>query len=123
MRDRHGRGLRGPLLPATMPGALSRRERFDRMVARAAGHLAMHCPEVRAADIVVEDVPLVPRRAERAPLGRVVRQTSPPQLVVHRRPLEQLGAPPELVRDLLAELAADLLAKSPDEIDPHYPRD
>ena len=105
-----------------MPGALTRRERFDRVVARAVAHLASHWPELMRVDVVVEDVPRVSRRAHTPPLGRVVRQTNPPQLVVHRRPLEQVAAPPELVRDVLAELAADLFAKAPEEVDPHYPR-
>lgn len=114
--------MRGPLLPATMPGALTRREQFDRQVARAVSHLARHSPEVLTADVVVQEVPRVPRRLAVAPLGRVVRQTSPAQLVVHRRPIEHLGSDTALIRDVLAELAGDLLAKSPDELDPHYPR-
>ena len=31
-RDRHGRGLRGTLYPATLPAAASRAERFDALV-------------------------------------------------------------------------------------------
>lgn len=105
-----------------MPGALTRREQFDRIVARAVAHLSRHSPEVLAVDVVVQEVPRVPRKSPTAPLGRVLRQTSPPQLVLHRRPIEHLGADSDLVRDVLAELAGDLLAKSPDELDPHYPR-
>ena len=31
-RDRHGRGLRGPLLPPTLPGWRTRAERFDELM-------------------------------------------------------------------------------------------
>jgi hypothetical protein len=109
-------------MPTTMPGARTRRENFDRTVTAAVLHLSRHCPQIRGAAVVVEDVPWVPRRALTVPLGRVVRQASPAQLVLHRRPIECAGGGEDLVRDVLAELAADLLLASPEQIDPHYPR-
>lgn len=121
-RDRRGYGIRGPLLPSTMPGARTRRENFDRTVSAAVVHLSRHCPQLLGAAVVVEDVPWVPRRALTVPLGRVVRHASPPQLVLHRRPIEGAGGGEELVRDVLAELAADLFLVAPEQIDPHYPR-
>ena len=41
-RDRHGRGLRGPLLPPILPAWRTRAERFDELVTSAAdeGELA-----------------------------------------------------------------------------------
>jgi hypothetical protein len=85
-------------------------------------HLAEHTPQIADADIVVEDVPIVGRRIHRAPLGRVIRQTSPTQLVLHRRPIEQAGGEVSLLRDVLAELAAEWLGCEPTAVDPHYPR-
>ncbi len=105
-----------------MPRSVTRREAFDRRVARAVVHLASHTPQIADIDIVVEDVPIVSRRLDRAPLGRVVRQTNPTQLVLHRRPIEQTGAADPLLRDVLAELAAEWLGCEPVEVDPHYPR-
>ena len=39
-RDRHGRGLRGPLLPPILPAWRTRAERFDELVTSAADDLA-----------------------------------------------------------------------------------
>ncbi len=105
-----------------MPGALTRREVFDRVVARAVIHLAQHTPDIAEADVVVEDVPLASRRLTRAPLGRIMSQLNPPQLVLHRRPIEQAGGGTPLVRDVLAELVGEWLAHDPGDVDPHYPR-
>ena len=109
-------------MPATLPGALSRRQRFDRKVADAAAALCEVHPELAEVSVVVEDVPDVPVRAARIPLGRVVRQTAVPQLVVHRRAVESHAAADELICDVLAELAGDLLVRPPGELDPRYPR-
>lgn len=126
-RDRRGRGVRGPLVPATVPAALSRRQRFDELVAAAVAHLAVHAPEANRVDVEVQDVPPVPKGDETVPLGRVVRRYPRNLLVLHRRPILAAaagdGGPPDpLVRDVLAELLGDLLLRAPAELDPHYPR-
>ncbi|MDO5727016.1 MAG: metallopeptidase family protein [Bowdeniella nasicola] len=56
-RDRHGRGIRGPLLPPTLPGWQSQRERFNELVRDAARELTLRYPKLRSIEFAVEDVP------------------------------------------------------------------
>src|SRR6185312_3591107 len=59
-RDRHGRGLRGPLLPAALPGARTRSELFDDLVLDAVEHLEHRwSDQLRNVEFAVEDVPPV----------------------------------------------------------------
>ena len=59
-RDRHGRGLRGPLYPATLPAARSRAERFDALVIEALEPIeARWRTELTQLDVAVDDVPEV----------------------------------------------------------------
>ena len=114
-------------MPATMPGSLSRAQRFDAEVEQAAARLLGLNRELDGVDVVVEDVPRVGPRATEVPLGRVLRQTAKPQLVLHRRAIESRGVDSEarvaLLRDVLAELAGDLLGRDPGSLDPSYPRE
>ena len=108
-------------MSATLPGSVSRRQRFDSSVAAVVAEFAARVPELRDIDVLVEDVPAVPAKATRIPLGRVVRHTATPQLVVHRRGIEATGAGADLIRDVLAEIAGDLLIRPAPDFDPHYP--
>src|ERR1700710_1614204 len=57
-RDRHGRGIRGPLLPQALPLSLPRAERFDGLVLDAAERLDQRWSEQLAeVEFAVEDVP------------------------------------------------------------------
>ncbi|GAA0927654.1 metallopeptidase family protein [Nonomuraea longicatena] len=134
-RDRHGRGLRGPLAPSYVPIAKSRGERFDDLVLDAIERLKPRWgKQLAAVDVAVEEVPPLselgdgPGRAggESIPFGRVMASvgTRPAALVIYRRPLEArardrdtLGA---LVHDAVVEQVATLLGRSPDEVDPGY---
>ena len=59
-RDRHGRGLRGTLYPATLPAAASRAERFDALVLDALEPIeARWRHELTKLDVAVDDVPEV----------------------------------------------------------------
>ncbi|WP_376766635.1 MULTISPECIES: metallopeptidase family protein [Thermomonospora] len=136
-RDRHGRGVRGPLMPADAPFALTRAERFDGLVRDEVGRLARRWGrELAGVEFLVEDVPRAdPRPDEPVPLS----QTRPPgggrpqRIVVYRRPVEaRAGATGgawrgiderelmRLVRDVLVEAVADLLGLSPESVDPSY---
>ncbi len=110
-----------------MPGSLSRAQRFDAAAEQAAARLLRLNRELDGVDVVVEDVPRVGPRATEVPLGRVLRQTAKPQLVLHRRAIESRGADSDaqvaLLRDVLAELAGDLLGREPAALDPAYPRE
>lgn len=131
-RDRHGRGIRGPLAPAAVPVSLTRAERFDDLVLDAVERLERHLPEVARVDVVVEEVPIVPDAdlrdpaEETVPLGRAEPAAGgePPRIVVHRRPLELRARTrlelADLVQDVVAEQVAALFGLTPEQVDPDY---
>ena len=126
-RDRHGRGLRGPLVPPHLPAWRTRAERFDELVA-AADDLARHCPQVGSIQFAVEEVP----PSDPAPwehgvvLGRGFaaqpRAGLPSRIVVYRRPVASRAREDAelagLVRRVVVEQVALVLGRGPDEIDP-----
>ncbi len=128
-RDRHGRGLRGPLSPPQVPLSRTRAERFDDLVRDAIEQLEKRWADsLRGVEFAVEDVPLVdsPAGDDPVPLGRVLRRSGarPARVVVYRRPVEtraldarELG---ELVHDVVVEQVADLLGVEPGMVDPRY---
>src|SRR4051812_15286177 len=59
-RDRHGRGLRGRLVPAEVPLARSRAEQFDDLVLDAVEDIERRWErELAGVEFAVEDVPWV----------------------------------------------------------------
>jgi predicted Zn-dependent protease with MMP-like domain len=134
-RDRRGRGLRGqavlpgPLTPAGVPLASSRRDRFDATVAGAVAALEERwADELHPVEFVVEEVPVLPDdwAAATVPLASVVRGDGvrSTRLVLFRRPIElrcetsdDLGA---LVLTVLVEQVSELLGRPPEEIHPGY---
>ena len=131
-RDRHGRGLHGPLVPPWLPaGRVSRADRFDELVADAVDRLAADWGDaLRGVDVVVTESPggrSPTRRHRRSPsAGWTPLTGGPPRLVLHRRPIERRtsdGADrADLVADVVAELVADLTGLTPEQVDPGYPR-
>ena len=144
-RDRHGRGLRGPLLPGSAPAALTRAEQFSDLVWDTVEHLDPSWREpLETIVIEIEDVPeLGPGRDgldplldpevledQGVPLSRAVpgrghgRRSLPPRLVVYRRPLEARAHDrhdlAHLVHDVVVEQLATLLGVPPEELDPGY---
>jgi predicted Zn-dependent protease with MMP-like domain len=144
-RDRHGRGLRGPLAPAGSPLYRSRAERFDDLVLQAVAQLEPRWEaELSGVEFAVEEVPTddlppdeVPDDCDPVPLARLeparpdagdpVRPARPARIVLYRRPLlaradseDELG---ELVLDVVIEELARLLGIDPQTIDPGYPED
>lgn len=135
-RDRHGRGLRGPLAPAGSPLYRSRAEHFDELVLQAVAQLEPRWEsELAGVEFAVEEVPAVVRPAEDmpdedddpVPLARLdpARPSRPARIVLYRRPLlaraegeDELG---ELVLDVVIEEFARLLGLDPQTIDPGYP--
>ena len=137
-RDRHGRGLRGPLYPATLPAARSRAERFDALVLEALEPIeARWRTELTQLDVAVDDVPDVqPTDSDdggvvedgNVPLARLMPAASDSsgaptraRIVLYRRPLEARakdGADlSDLVHDVLVEQVANYLGLDPDVID------
>ena len=127
-RDRHGRGLRGPLLPPILPAWRTRAERFDELVTSAADDLARDWPQIARIQFAVEEVPPSdPAPWERgAVLGRGFaaepRAGLPARVVVYRRPVTSRAADEgelaDLVRRVVVEQVALMLGRRPEEIDP-----
>lgn len=121
-----------------MPFHRSRSEVFDDLVLDAVEELEEHwASELADVEFAVEDVPPPPvlEGAEfdtdsivdrGVPLGRLYRDGVPsvprPVIVVYRRPVEARAADRDDCADLVfmvvAELAAQLLGRDVDEIDP-----
>lgn len=133
-RDRHGRGLRGPILSPVLPSWRTRSEAFDLLVARSAARLVKLNPGLREVQFGVEEVPPSEPAAWEGrqvavgryfPADRVVGALA--RIVVYRRPLlmRAYGASDlaYLVRAVLAEQAAEALGRRPDEVDPSYEAD
>jgi len=128
-RDRHGRGLRGPLAPPASPATVPRADQFGELVVAAVDRLEPRwSPYLTAVDVEIVDIPR-PEDAEalgEIPLAahRPVRGELPATLVVYRRPVElrarERTARRDLVRDLVAEQLADLLGVAPGDLDPQY---
>jgi hypothetical protein len=132
-RNRHGRGRRGPILDARLPGARTREEHFEDLMIESAERLADRWGErVTAIDFRLMLVPngKVLAKAQavgaRVPWGtnRSGRPGRPERITLYRRPLEDVcPAPSELaecVHMAVVEQLADLWAMDPQEIDPGY---
>jgi hypothetical protein len=137
-RDRHGRGLRGPLAPRSVPIAQSPSASFDTAVLDAVEHLHDHgLSEVADIEFAVEDVPDVAGNEEftpdmlddgGVPLARAyangLADISGPLIVLYRRPLESRSLDGEdlaaIVHDVVVDRVAHLLGRDPSEVDPHY---
>jgi predicted Zn-dependent protease with MMP-like domain len=127
-RDRHGRGLRGPISTTAIPRTRTRAERFDELVVDAMEDLeARWHDRIGNVELAVEDVP-PPEPVDELdpiPLARLDEdETGSIRLVVHRWPIE-LRATDEselasLVRDVVVEQIAELLGIEPEELDPEY---
>jgi predicted Zn-dependent protease with MMP-like domain len=137
-RDRHGRGLRGRLVPPAVPLYRSRAEQFDDLVLEAVGRLEPRWEgELSGVEFAVQEVPedeeLAPDVLS-VPLAKAIpgtadtanpsRPATPPRIVLYRRPLmaraeddEELA---ELVFSVVVEELADLLGVDPEDIDPGY---
>ena len=141
-RDRHGRGLRGRLVPPSVPLSRSRAEQFDDLVLDAVEDLERRWErELAGVEFAVEDVPWVDHSSPddvvldadvlddgSVPLARVLPahredgREHPARIVVYRRPLEIRATDrddlADLVRDVVVDQVAVLLGRDPEEIDP-----
>jgi predicted Zn-dependent protease with MMP-like domain len=131
-RDRRGRGLRGPLLPAGLPAARTRAQRFDDVVLDAVERLERRWhDELTDIEFAVEDVPPAdpsPWEQGEVPLGRffAADRGLPPRVVVYRRPVETRAEEAELtdlVHEVVVEQVAHALGLEPEKVDPGYHRD
>jgi Zincin-like metallopeptidase len=136
-RDRHGRGIRGQLAPVDVPLTVSRAERFDEYVLDAVERVELAVKDVpvlvdqlAAVEYGIEEVPPAPALAAAADgseplaLGRTdpAATGSPARVVLYRRPVElrtpDLADRAALVHEIVVDQLAELLAVTPDELDP-----
>jgi predicted Zn-dependent protease with MMP-like domain len=135
-RDRHGRGLRGRLVPASVPLARTRAEIFDDLVLDTVEELERRfARELAGVEFAVEEVPPdlnvydsdVLEDGE-VPLARLLPggtgrpdAAMPPRIVLYRRPLEYRAMDrddlADLIHDVIIEQVANLLGIDPEELD------
>ncbi len=134
-RDRHGRGLRGPLaLTTRLPGSraqpprpTSKADFFNDAVHAAVERVAQQCPDALVGiTFGIEDVPHFDTAwsGDQVPLAAALEATPerPGQVVVYRRPLEhravsRRGLQILVYRTVVEQLSA-LTGRSVTEIDP-----
>ncbi|MER5772273.1 metallopeptidase family protein [Streptomyces sp. NPDC001985] len=126
-RDRHGRGMRGPVAPPQVPLSASRAEVFGDLVQDSVERLERRWPQLADVDFLVMDVPGAPE--ETVPLGSSAsaEKGRPARIVVYRRPVEIRTKNREeraaLVHEVVVEQVAELLGLAPESVDPRYGQD
>lgn len=144
-RDRHGRGVRGPLMPVGVPRYRTRSAAFDQLVLEQYAPLHnAYFDQLSGVDLAVDTIPRMRLRADTdvlpdevvadgpVPLGRVLdagvdRYGNPTRarFVVFRRPIEQRAAAveerAELITWVLTALVAHYLNLDPRDVDPDFP--
>ncbi|MDF4251018.1 MULTISPECIES: metallopeptidase family protein [unclassified Streptomyces] len=133
-RDRHGRGMRGPVAPPQVPLAISRAEAFDDLVRDSVTRLERHWPQLAGVEFAVQEVPRsdngeVREGDDAVPLGRVTEGSGehPDRVIVFRRPVEIRSRSRDeralLVHEVVVEQVAELLGLEPESVDPRYGQD
>ncbi|MGP3976551.1 metallopeptidase family protein [Streptomyces sp. 8N114] len=133
-RDRHGRGMRGPIAPPQVPLAISRAEAFDDLVRDSVVRLERHWPQLAGVEFAVQEVPRsdngeVREGDDAVPLGRVTEGVGerPDRVIVFRRPVEIRSRTRDeralLVHEVVVEQVAELLGLAPESVDPRYGQD
>ena len=134
VRDRRGRGLRGPEVSPAAPGRSVRpttRQRFDDLALRLVSEIdARWQDRLGLLEYAVEDAPQIPDdwHPDTVPLSSLIRGTGTQatRLVLFRRPIEhrcesrdELEA---LVLTVVVEQVAELLGLPAEDVDPRYER-
>jgi predicted Zn-dependent protease with MMP-like domain len=136
-RDRHGRGMRGPIAPPQVPLSVSRADAFVDLVYDSRDRLERHWPQLQDVDFMIVEVPgFGPDEAadadtddEVVPLGRVLPAGGGyrDRIVIYRRPVEIRTKSRDeralLVHEVVVEQVADLLGLAPESVDPRYGQD
>jgi len=143
LRSRRGRGMRGPLLPATVPGWRSRAERFDMAVLEAYEPIERRWRDrLTGLDVAVDEIPrILPRDPDSVQwppevvadgpvaLGRLIPagvdvrgNATRARIVLFRKPIERRAKDTfelsELLHEILVALVATYLGVDPPVIDP-----
>ena len=126
-RDRHGRGIRGLLIPAHLPIHESRDAFFAHQVAEAVADLDSRLgDQLRHVSFGFQEIPSAADVAfanGQIPLGRLVK-SNPVSIVIFQRPIEARSADSQMciriIRDVLAEYVALYLGLEPYQVDSNY---
>ncbi|MDO4761587.1 MAG: metallopeptidase family protein [Corynebacterium sp.] len=145
-RNRHGRGVRGLLLPTEVPRYRTRRELFDAAVLEAYSPLQeAYGQQLAHLDLAVDTIPRMRLHSEfhsfpdeivadgPIPLGRVIPagvdargRATRARIVIFRMPIEQRAANAEqrqeILENILIQLVAEYLNIRPEDIDPSFNR-
>ncbi|MGP3922206.1 metallopeptidase family protein [Streptomyces sp. 8N616] len=137
-RDRHGRGMRGPVAPPQVPLAASRAEAFIDLVHDSVDRLERRWPQLSDVEFTVREVP-PPDGSDQdggsswddgtVPLGRLVTAGGrrPARIVIYRRPVEIRTKSRDeralLIHEVVVEQVAELLGLAPESVDPRYGQD
>ncbi len=126
-RDRHGRGLRGPIVPFTLPAWRTRADKFDDILTLELLTYREHLGDLLAHfDCGVLDVPEPPAPWEEGiPLARFLPFERPARItgriVFYRMPILRAAAHAEDPRLFIHEIVtcqlADAIGRFPEEID------
>ncbi|MFF1381432.1 metallopeptidase family protein [Streptomyces sp. NPDC058308] len=130
-RDRHGRGMRGPVAPPQVPLSASRGEAFTDLVQDSVERLERRWPQLADIEFLVLEVPPLGRpdgewTDEVVPLGGTLSaaEGQPARVIIYRRPVEIRTKGREeraaLVHEVVVEQVAELLGLSPESVDPRY---
>lgn len=130
MRDRRGRGRRGPvalpgpLSPRSVPVHRPPRAEFDLLVGDALDQLRPAFErESATVEVIVEEVPILPEEwQDEVPLSLATEHRGTPRVVLFRLPLTHRSTGREDLVDLLLDHLVDRLAEiwqvPPDDLDP-----
>lgn len=130
MRDRRGRGKRGPLSlpgplsPTRIPAERPPREEFDLMVSDVLMSLRPHFDiETETVEVAVEEAPLLPEDwTDEVPLSTTVSATDITRVVLFRLPMAHRSTSDLELLDLIWTTVLDRLSEiwhiSPDDLDP-----
>ncbi|MFE6743963.1 metallopeptidase family protein [Streptomyces tubercidicus] len=136
-RDRHGRGMRGPIAPPQVPLSVTRAESFVDLVYDSRDRLERRWPQLSQVDFLVlevpgfgpDDGPDAAAGAESVPLGRMLPAAGGhrDRIVIYRRPVEIRTKSRDeralLVHEVVVEQVAELLGLAPESVDPRYGQD
>jgi len=132
VRDRRGRGMRGPAILPEQPGEPmlpTARERFDDLVLDVVADIERRWADrLGLVEYAVEDAPQIPDdwASGTVPLSSLIRGSGgkPTRLVLFRRPIEHRSETradlEAMVLTVVVEQVAELLGIGPSDVDPRY---
>jgi predicted Zn-dependent protease with MMP-like domain len=120
----------GPGAPGgRVPAQRSRRDRFEEVAVEVMSDVESRWfDQLAEVELAVEDIPLLPHTwsAPRVPLASLVPATgsTPPRLVLYRRPIEHRAETPAdldaLLLTVVVEQVADYLGVPAEDVHPDY---